>query len=374
MNSCKNHGNLSHIQCISCHLKEKIVSSAKFSPLHIKENGSSTINTDYYGKGKVDLLSVKSCEGCHVSETNEWKQSGHGKSWTNPVFLSAFKREPAGWCVNCHAPLDRQALNVDTFNSTLPGGTVKISTSSPLTTEGINCAVCHVREGKIYASREPSPLARRLSIHPIEVDEELRKPSFCASCHEFPFPEHSVSLKFTNIQMQSTVKEFFNSEFHKKGESCQTCHFQDKNKKSYHGTISLNSDKIPLHLHTTKQGNNYFVALRIKKIGHALPTGDLYRQIRLRIKLENGSEKTYLHQRAPISLIHPKWGTDNRLHPGSNGIEKQYETGKFKPISCVIEFHKQGGIGSVIKLEMNSEAYQRDFVRTIYTGSCNSKD
>ena len=346
------------------------------SPLEISQAGVDTINTEFYKRKKVDLLSVKSCEGCHEEETREWKASGHGRSWNNPVFKHALQKEPARWCVNCHAPLDKQKLaSIDSIFP-LPGGGVNLDSESQLTSEGINCAVCHVRDGKIYSAKKPTPSSIRLSIHPIEVDENLGKTEFCASCHEFPFPIHEKNInqqtiKFHKTMMQSTVSEFRNSISLGENSNCQSCHFRNgTTQSSFHGSLSFHTDLYPIQLSIQKKDQTYIVSLKIKNVGHVWPTGDYFRQIRIRILREDGRERIFIHSRTPTSLTEPKWGNDYRLHPKQSLIQVEYNVGESKPKYCAIEMHKQGGIQNLIMKEVGKKTYETTFIRNIYEGAC----
>ena len=56
-------------------------------------------------KGKTARM-MNTCSRCHSDFTDEWKQSGHANSWSNPVFQAEIKdREDGGdACARCHAP------------------------------------------------------------------------------------------------------------------------------------------------------------------------------------------------------------------------------------------------------------------------------
>jgi len=284
------------------------------------------------------------------------------------IFL-AFTREPAVSCVNCHAPLDRQSLLPLVDNPRkLPGGVADILSRKPITEEGINCAVCHVRNGKIYASKKPDALTEKRSIHPIHVDTELAKPSFCASCHQFHFPGKENPVSFTNIPMQETVKEFYKSKQHQEGKTCQTCHFQNEKKESFHGSKKLKKEDFKIYL--VNESQSYKAHFTTDQIAHSWPSGDLYRQIRVTITMEDGTQRIFFHQRNLLPFEYPSWGNDSRLLVKEGRLDQDYETGDKKPVHCRIEIHKQGGIEGNIKMVVTREMYEKNFLRLLYSGPC----
>ena len=52
-----------------------------------------------------------------------------------------------------------------------------------LADEGVNCAVCHIRGGRVLARRKGPA-----SPHDTDVRADYGGPAFCAGCHQFNFP------------------------------------------------------------------------------------------------------------------------------------------------------------------------------------------
>ena len=128
--------------------------------------------------------SAGECGECHREIYREWSGSMHSNSWTDPYFQVDFAYDGSRQiCLNCHTPLEDQQENLvlgfgdrDKFKPILmpnPGY------DPALRDEGVTCAVCHVREGKIVG-----PFETDSAPHPVIVDPEMSsglKP--CKRCH-----------------------------------------------------------------------------------------------------------------------------------------------------------------------------------------------
>src|SRR6185436_17391381 len=137
------------------------------------------------------LLDARGCASCHAAITDEWSRSRHALAWTSSIFQTEYTLQPQAWCVNCHAPLTTQQADL----------------SGPRAAQGVDCATCHVRAGKLVARarRDGSP-------HETIGDPTFGSPAFCADCHEFTFPvlspETGAALRMTAHPMQNTVASF----------------------------------------------------------------------------------------------------------------------------------------------------------------------
>ncbi|MFV1998373.1 MAG: multiheme c-type cytochrome, partial [Acidiferrobacterales bacterium] len=102
----------------------------------------------------LKTLRAEECGSCHQDFYNEWKTTIHSQAWTDPYFQTDWKFEGEQQiCRNCHTPLDRQQeQKVIGFRD--PGMEDPVLQPNPdfdptLQREGVTCAACHVREGKI---------------------------------------------------------------------------------------------------------------------------------------------------------------------------------------------------------------------------------
>lgn len=221
--------------------------------------------------------SAKECENCHKEIYTEWTASRHKVSFTNELYKESHEREPLTWCVNCHAPLV-SGIGERIFSE-----------------EGISCIVCHKRNGKILTAHIPTnPKAHEY----LEV-KEMRRSEFCANCHQFNFPVGTGNVphknfKYSDQPMQNTFTEWQMSYFYEK-ETCQDCHmpttkqgrkthmFQGGHNKDFlNKTFSLELESI--------SKTEIKLIVKGSRLGHAFPTGDLFRTLSVRLLDKKGEE------------------------------------------------------------------------------------
>jgi hypothetical protein len=202
------------------------------------------------GKTPRELLSARACAGCHVEAHAEWQASRHGLAWTNRIFQREYRERENPWCVTCHAPFG------------LTGAAASVAS------EGVSCAVCHVRDGQIHARSH-----RAGSPHATVVHDDFGDPSFCAGCHQFAFPE-------SRLPMQNTVAE------HTAGSRaeipCRSCHAATPGHHAYPGGHDAGMWIRALGVEVCHDGKGVLVRLENKGAGHRIPTGDVHRHLVLR--------------------------------------------------------------------------------------------
>lgn len=129
-------------------------------------------------------LRAKECGRCHAAIYREWSGSMHARAWTDPYFQVDFRFDGSQQvCLNCHIPLEDQQRYLvkgfrdrDRFDPILEPNP---EFDEALRDEGVTCAVCHVRNGRIVG-----PFATGRAPHPVEHDPEMAegiKP--CLRCH-----------------------------------------------------------------------------------------------------------------------------------------------------------------------------------------------
>ena len=99
-------------------------------------------------------LSAKECAVCHQEFYDEWQTTIHSKAWTEPYFQADWKFDSSQHsCRLCHTPLDRQQpekvlgyRDTDKWDPILEKNP---NFDSSLQHEGVTCAACHYRDGKI---------------------------------------------------------------------------------------------------------------------------------------------------------------------------------------------------------------------------------
>lgn len=135
----------------------------------------------------LESLRAEGCGVCHTAIYQEWSQSIHAHAWVEEYYVAdmAFEENPPV-CKNCHIQLERQRENkVVGFKDAdrLYPLTVPNPDFDPvLQNEGVTCAVCHVRDGKIIG-----PYPTTAAPHPVVVQPEfLSAISPCKICHVLP--------------------------------------------------------------------------------------------------------------------------------------------------------------------------------------------
>lgn len=180
------------------------------------------------------------CESCHTAIAAEWRSSLHHTSFTDPDIRRALSVEPDPFCVNCHAP-------------------------EPDRDVGIGCVTCHQPAG----------------------DAVVAAPS-CVSCHEFDFPD--AKKRRTPLAMQRTVTEHAG-----RADTCTTCHMTKVNGHTDHRFPAARDDamvKSAVAIRVLRDGPEAVISLAPGRIGHAFPTGDLFRRVRITV----GQNTRYLER------------------------------------------------------------------------------
>jgi hypothetical protein len=210
-------------------------------------------------------LSAKSCAGCHAEAHADWVASRHGRAWTNAIFQREYKDRPLEWCVHCHAPLREQ------LDEVRHGG-------GPLADEGVTCAACHLRGGRMLAR------ARALgSPHDTEVRADFGGPDFCAGCHQFNFPIIGAGERvtgYTDHPMQDTVHQHDAGRF--AARECLGCHRAGEAGHRFPGGHDAQMIGRALTLEACRDGRALEVRLTNVGAGHNVPTGDVHRHLVLR--------------------------------------------------------------------------------------------
>ena len=206
------------------------------------------------------------CEGCHVEEARQWRQSLHRQAFSDDLFQRAYTLEPLAFCRGCHAPEADPAL----------------PPSAELAEIGVACTTCHVETGNVVTASRASGKAP----HPVRVDPALATRQACARCHEFDFPT------LAGVAMQSTLTEHASSTF--SARECQSCHMPlaaQSHKPAHDFSVLANPELIRSAVRVSAarwNDSSIEVTLRAGVVGHAFPTGDLFRRLELRACVDQG--------------------------------------------------------------------------------------
>ena len=235
----------------------------------------------------IPLHSADSCKDCHQEIYDQWRESMHSKSSTNPVFQACWTvRNNPPFCSNCHFPmLEQKPKILRGFKETGPLPFVAIKNrefDTMLIKEGVTCVVCHLRNKTLYGPRE---IKQGEAPHPVKYDPSFQRSEFCYTCHSWGFPRARVK------QTCSTSDEYKMSG---KKETCQDCHMSRKEgfaslgrAKRVYGMHDQKSSRNPEELRqalkvelkterdTYKPGDKLKAEIRVTNIGagHRVPTG-----------------------------------------------------------------------------------------------------
>ncbi len=209
------------------------------------------------------------CEDCHPEVADEWRTSLHARAFTGREFSFAFRHEPSQFCRDCHAPeagprpdLEAEAIGVGCITCHLPEGESEVVLAGPARSPGLG---------------EPSP---EEPPHALRRDPQFASPAACGGCHQFLFPGRRARPEL----MQTTLQEHQRSA--QVSKTCADCHMprDDKGRRSHAFLASRDPEWMRSIVTITAERpspEQVIITLELDRdaIGHALPTGDLYRRI-----------------------------------------------------------------------------------------------
>ena len=304
-----------------------------------------------YQKVPIGLNSLKAeeCGRCHQEIYKEWKTSIHAHAYKDPFFQAYWKKDDNIWvCLNCHTPLENQQ---PTLIQDIPRGRVERATQVPnfrydpeFQTEGVTCAVCHVRDGVIHG-----PFDDSAAPHPTKFDPTFRSKQICYRCHNVvsgPFQYYNVGPCGTYAEFEG---EFFMKE---KGMICQSCHMPEvKRPVAKGGPIRSGRRHLWRGGHDPEmikravavqvvsdppnpapgQSVTFTLTLINAGAGHKIPTGDPDRHFTVEFTVRDAENQIIQHQAETLGrwiLWQPViWEVyDNRLLPlASRDYQFTYE-------------------------------------------------
>jgi len=241
----------------------------------------------------------RACEACHADVAAEWRGSLHHQSWDDPVFLSAYALEQRAFCRACHVP--------EADPDEVPSASARRL--------GVGCVTCHVAGADIIGVRARPATSQA---HAVRGDARLATAAACEGCHQFEFPEPHTTA------MQGTVAEHRASPF--AATSCQECHMPrvadaaggapGRTRRSHDfrvlGDTALLRSAVRASARITGE-STVTVTLASGRVGHAVPTGDMFRRLEVRASLagQDGARAR------PVVL-----GRRFRVVPGPRGPER----------------------------------------------------
>ena len=242
--------------------------------------------------GSSDAWDDRACAECHVDAAAQWADSRHHTSFSNADFQRAYAGERKPFCRECHAPALTRA-------QPLPGPEAEAL--------GVGCLECHGsdREGVVVTG------PGLLGAAPHDVQ---REPDFgtttCARCHEFAFPKDS--RRPAGTMMQRTASEMLASPHADR--SCADCHFPAAD-HSLASSRDPAAARAALEVTAARDGEDLLLTLEPHDVGHAFPTGDLYRRLKLHAELRVGGVVVDEHTRYLARHFAPWRRDDGSLDP-----------------------------------------------------------
>lgn len=236
------------------------------------------------------------CAACHPDVAEEWERSRHHTAFTNLDFQRSYAREPLPFCRECHAPEHARLL---------PDAAEAL---------GVGCLACH-RDGDAIVTGTSRDVAAPHGLR--------RDPAFstraCARCHEFDFPEESDYPPGTMMQM--TMSEHRDSKYADR--ACADCHMPrahpGRSRHHFASTRDPDAMRRALEAHARREGDTLVLDLRPREVGHAFPTGDLFRRLAVHAALVTADGRTLAHEvRYLARHFVPRHYPDGRLRQAGN--------------------------------------------------------
>jgi hypothetical protein len=243
------------------------------------------------------------CEGCHAEIAEEWRGSMHRAAYRDGAFQRALAVEPLAFCRGCHAP----------------EAPTDAAPSPELAEMGVGCITCHRAGDEVLAA--PDARGASGAPHGLLRSAAFGGPQACASCHEFAFP--GAAPGGGAERMQTTVREHASSAHAET--ACASCHMPEVpsgvgegggeggERGARHRSHAFGSSRTEgaqaraIEVEARRQGDTVHVELRAPGVGHAFPTGDLFRRMVVRAEVV-GEEGRLLAERQRYIARH--WGRE----------------------------------------------------------------
>jgi Cytochrome c554 and c-prime len=296
-------------------------------------------------------LSAEGCAVCHQAFYDEWRTTIHSQAWTDPYFQTDWQFDGSQHiCRLCHTPLDRQQPHTvlayrdkDKWDPVLEDNP---AFDKKLQHEGVTCAACHYRDGKIVGVLGVTDVP-----HPVKKLDDPNQ--VCVRCHIvegerwdtfFRFPPCGTVAEIESTLATSRTGEVTAIKVSELG--CVQCHMPSVNRPLVEGGVVRNARQhlwrgghdpqivkkaLTIEFTEGKQliENKRVFSLSISNTGaaHYVPTGtpDRYLTVQLRLLDVKGAvldEQTHAIKRTVMwrPFIVDLW--DTRL---PRGQLRQYE-------------------------------------------------
>ncbi len=224
---------------------------------------------------------AQNCAACHGALHDQWASSAHATAWQGERWRQAVRdASSTEECQACHLPFAAQhALRVTHLAegaADAPQHATNPDWSPSLQREGVTCAACHLREGRVLGPRGTGDAP-----HPVSQSADLASPTLCAACHQLQWPE-------AEIAWYDTYGEWYRSPYREAGVRCQDCHMAPQagpvttGRFASHPGHAVAADPsravsvlLELDSPNVTRGTPFFFRIRLQNTGagHAFPTG-----------------------------------------------------------------------------------------------------
>ena len=265
-------------------------------------------------------LSAQGCRGCHTEAHDGWATGPHGRAMS-PRMRNAVDQSAISACATCHLPLVNQHDELPSWSRSDAPGVRNQAWDGTLRTEGVTCAACHVRDGRVLVATEAA--AREAAPHPMAFAEELSDERACAACHQLTWPGADRPL-------YDTVGEWSRSAWKSAGVQCKDCHFRglgphgERPSPARAWSLVVRPDRRRIVRGTGALEVD--LTLQNTGAGHTMPTGSPFRSYQLTAKITRPGEEEALDRFGELVVglartlsREPPWTTvaDTRLPAGA---------------------------------------------------------
>lgn len=224
------------------------------------------------------------CESCHATIFNEWRDSYHKKAFSDAAYRRALKREPTAFCRRCHAP-----------------ESAPLQFPSALAQEhGVACVTCHMPSSNREIVTGISHAEAAAKAHAVRRDPRLSSDDACLRCHEFQFPD--AKKRARPEFMQRTIFEHQASAH--KDKRCIDCHMPKMADGHLSHRFLGGHDEATLRTALRVNAKTEESALKLElipeRVGHAFPTGDLFRRIVVEVAFQDAADVTLMTTRKDL--------------------------------------------------------------------------
>jgi hypothetical protein len=286
--------------------------------------------------------SAEGCGTCHVEHFAEWQQTTHARALTDLQYVAELSKpdQPRWLCLNCHVPTRPQRAWRITPETSLDQlqGEPEPTYDPARAQEGVTCATCHVRRGPDGAALVVGPRGSGRAPHAVREDPQALH-QVCERCHS-PGPARLGPTFVCWFESREELEAGPSA-----GASCPSCHMPTTSRPAASG-----GPAVELRRHVWVGGGvpktyagygtlldrgfepGFDVRLESRGViltnrsGHALPTGDPERYLRVSLRLV-GSDGALLGEEVHGLGQRWDWGDvatqrdahrleDTRLRPG----------------------------------------------------------